>query len=867
MTKEQPIFSSVSYGGHRLLLPIRHYLRSIGQTKQCCADGYYDNNNKDVIIDSYFLPKLNKETIVPRTFHFTNRRDNDAQKERTCKENWVCCQLNFDKHYNFLRNNKRKYSEFNKKYDLCVLTKYLYYHNCDYREQVVYRRVSNELYLKDGIEASNKRYAKAAKLNNAKTNNKSDNDELFVTTAKLAVRKKKEDEEHVNGVKRPWIYSLLCYVNITRNTCFDPFHVLKNIIHYILCMLFGRLKLRPSTVVFCKNTESHPTLKKSREDAKSKPNKSNTSNADDKIPAKKIEVWRGIWELSSTMLKKLEIYLQNAQLPSGNTSSLRFKTSISQFGLVKGKELIEMFECSMDFICWSIQQISSRTTDVQKYPNEYLYFFSMFSNFISQLLAPIIPDKSIESLYNQAVEMISVYEGIFPVSETKMIHHQLIDLPNFIKEFGPLRGWWTFPSERSISQIKKEMGGNKGGKSFARRVYQREYSNEFMKQQNLYKDEESLYRDKHFFSFKNENTKVFTAYKTEVIWSDNPRTQPILIDFSEYETQEFLLFLINQMSIIQPDHVKRIQQSTLYRLYVSFNYHIDKKHNMRLNDFKRAKFDDSDFRLFLNNLYNTKATIDPQLVINSNNDKVDIQMFCECKGKRFMLKDLELIDYYLKTITTNISVSNKAFIWGTKFNARGCHYREYNKYTMINMRYGAQNEKIQKHSNFLNDLSKNFYLKRVYSSWFKSKKRNDDNEVNMGQLNCFFVLNIDEEPIVNKLSIAMVTMRETTEVSILPNNIKQQNIYQNLFKSTGNIRIDNNFIFELLHNIYPTDIVVAPMKKSILNNSYLPVLKTKKDIPKCYMLFQLNRNHCCILDNPDILSKLKHPYNLNIQSI
>jgi hypothetical protein len=191
MTKEQPIFSSVSYGGHRLLLPIRHYLRSIGQTKQCCADGYYDNNNKDVIIDSYFLPKLNKETIVPRTFHFTNRRDNDAQKERTCKENWVCCQLNFDKHYNFLRNNKRKYSEFNKKYDLCVLTKYLYYHNCDYREQVVYRRVSNELYLKDGIEASNKRYAKAAKLNNAKTNNKSDNDELFVTTAKLAVRKKK----------------------------------------------------------------------------------------------------------------------------------------------------------------------------------------------------------------------------------------------------------------------------------------------------------------------------------------------------------------------------------------------------------------------------------------------------------------------------------------------------------------------------------------------------------------------------------------------------------------------------------------------------------------------------------------------------
>jgi len=71
----------------------------------------------------------------------------------------------------------------------------------------------------------------------------------------------------------------------------------------------------------------------------------------------------------------------------------------------------------MDFICWSIQQITKR--EGESYPNEYLYFYCMLSSYISDLLAPVINKLEINVLYYQAVEIISIYEGLYPVSETK----------------------------------------------------------------------------------------------------------------------------------------------------------------------------------------------------------------------------------------------------------------------------------------------------------------------------------------------------------------------------------------------------------------------------------------------------------------
>jgi hypothetical protein len=871
--KANNLLNSVTYGGHRRLLEMQHYLRSFGQTKKCCVKDYYVNNKKQVIIDSFINNPPSKN---PQRFAFTTTYNQDFQRERD--NNWVCCQATFDKHHNFFRNKNRAYVEHCLKYDLQVFAPYLYYHTCDYREQLLYERISNDLYIKDGIKASKLKDNMKNKANNNNNNNNNNAYEFLTAKAKLAIVRKKEDEIHINGVKKPWIFALLVYSCIAENICYDPFHVLKNIVTYLFSMIFGRTKVRSSTVQFCNNTASHPTImiKKEKKKKKKKGSKQKqTIIIDNNDDPQQINVWRGIWQLSIPMLKKLEIYLQNVLIPSGSNSSLRLKASISSFGLVKGKELIEMCECSMDFICWSIQQISKREED-NKYPNEYLYFYCMLSSYISELLAPIILDANVDALYNKAVEIISVYEGIFPVSETKMIHHQLIDLPYYIKQFGPLRGWWTLPSERSIAQIKREMGSNKGGRNFAKKVYKREYSKEFLKQKEIYENKESLFRDKNFFVKKeNNNEQSFTSYKTEVLWHDKYKP-PIIDSLTKYEIQEYLSFLIDLICNIQRNEYERIQLSPLYRLFMSFKYYRNNYKNLRDEDGNKVqKFskDATDFSNFLESL--SVSNIHECLLLNDEDDK----LFILNQGKCFMRNDLPLINYYLFQITSNIAVSNKALIWGTKFNARGREFKENDQYSMIPFDYGSD-ILTQKRNNDLNNLSENYNLKRVYSSWFKSNNGlvydyddNDgvdvDDDINIGQFNCFFTLDIDQEPILNHLPVALVTMRETNKVLMFKYNDQNKKInkdyyYENLFQSYENIKLNsNNCIFQLLYSIYPVEITCAPQKISTFN-TLSPVCKTSKEKPECYMHFQINRNHLCILDNKDIFKKTNHPYNRNI---
>jgi len=148
-------------------------------------------------------------------------------------------------------------------------------------------------------------------------------------------------------------------------------------------------------------------------------------------------------------------------------------------GNINGKEMINIFDWAMDFICYAIQCCETN------YPYAYLLYYCMFSKLISDLLAPVVDGDEIENLHNRVIEMVCLHEGLFPVSETHMVFHQLIDIPYFMKEFGPLRGWWTLPSERAISSIKQNL--NRGNnRKYYRRVYRREFIKEYLKANDKY---------------------------------------------------------------------------------------------------------------------------------------------------------------------------------------------------------------------------------------------------------------------------------------------------------------------------------------------------------------------------------------------
>lgn len=152
------------------------------------------------------------------------------------------------------------------------LKQYLYYHHCDYRSYTPYKRVSNEIFVKDGIKASN-----ANKLR---------------TAAKKV---------SVNGVKDVWAFAKLPYVDVSENICYDPFHVMLNVVTYIYKYLLGKRGIGVESRRFCHSTSSHPCLYK--------------------LGTKVVEYnTKPIWELTQTQNAKIEnSYLSAVVFPIGKT--------------------------------------------------------------------------------------------------------------------------------------------------------------------------------------------------------------------------------------------------------------------------------------------------------------------------------------------------------------------------------------------------------------------------------------------------------------------------------------------------------------------------------------------------------------------
>lgn len=238
--KGEDLLNSVTYGGHRRLLPMKHMLRYLGQSKSCCPRYYYGNSRKEVITDS-FLKGGNDGNIISYTMDFKLNKDKKLQRQN----NWLCCQNIYEEIADFLNDRTQKVTDFQSEpYRLHLFRKYLFYHHCDYREYVPYSRVSNEQYIEDGRVAA---YLNAGKESTA--------DFHF---GALSVKSKNEKES--NGVKKCWPYAKLPYARIEDNVPYDPFHSIKNCVVHLMNRLMGKKTISTVSMVFCKNTLSHPYL-------------------------------------------------------------------------------------------------------------------------------------------------------------------------------------------------------------------------------------------------------------------------------------------------------------------------------------------------------------------------------------------------------------------------------------------------------------------------------------------------------------------------------------------------------------------------------------------------------------------------------
>lgn len=503
-------------------------------------------------------------------------------------------------------------------------------------------------------------------------------------------------------------------------------------------------------------------------------------------------------------------------------------------GNIRGKEKINIFECAMDLLCHAI------ATTCSDYPTEYLLYFCLLSKLISDLSAPVMMDNEIENLYQRVVELVCVHEGLFPVSETKMVFHQLIDLPHFIKKFGPVRGWWTLPSERGIAIIKRKLTEGNYHKYY-KRVYTNEFTDEFLESVERYSTKQELYQSTR------DDVTTFSDFQTDLLYENRNENRYTL---SVYQIKEYIKFMLNEFGKVDlSDNVKELR-SPLLRIQKYFETN-SRSGNFTDGNGKSWKFNKSEFVDFLEKLSNNSIN-DLQYVLeeDENNsvgtvsqkawDKVQ-------KNNKIFKKDFQFIQK-LFDMTYHVSFFRKALIGGIKFRGRGVDYLEIDEPKRQNI-YGQLSEhEVFSPSNSNNDWkaernkkTKEEALLKAASSLCMVKnairkgKKSDGINMHFCQVNMFGRIHEPMEELINKTLFAFVVTRDCTNVSLRVNS--NYHSFENLYSSKLTFLTTPTIVN--IKDIYPCPVAIAPKQSGV--NELLIIL--------------LQRNRQKLLDK-DIINQL-----------
>jgi hypothetical protein len=698
---------------------------------------------------------------------------------------------------------------------------FLYYHHLDYRKFVPYQRETHENIMNDGFKAEQ------------------------------LVRK---SDKHIHGVKRRWYFYAINYIRIDRGISYDPFHVLANNVKYVFMLMLGLRTMKESTIEFCKNTNSHPLIWSSVQP-----------------PWQLIDIPRGCIVREkikkSRVIKEIDKYLSAVHLPPNCGDSHEVRDFLVNFGQKKGIQKIHFMECSMEYLVQIIKMCMRRKI-IENYPQEYLLYYCMLSSLFGKLLSPIFLDHEIDDLYNKTVEVVALSEGLFPPSELVMIKHQLIDLVYFIRNCGPLKGWWTLPAERALSAIKTKV--QKGGSSFYKTVSLREYESQTLDLNNLYDTEniETLVNDNDDIHTVVENHESSSdKYKYNVQYTyfaynllPNSRNIIKCINLNDHDKDILINIMVDELDLFVNNKLKLFTISPLYRLYIFYRRSKEqftiKKNNESLSLYE--------FLVFLCSEGWENLCVKNKLVLETDPSKPEEIVTHD--GELIYgiyRKDKKFIHYIVKNFGKDIKIYDKAKILGTKFSSRGFGFREYND------------------SNQLSDANVTMTKKHI-SSWCKvynpcEQQYADyyDPNVDIGQINTFFYINLPDENLLHGLPIASITYHKALKPilgtdSFTDKGEKHKNKENFYFETLVKVKCNTNDIkdhysgFVFLYNIYAHPLAVAAVDA---DNKAIPGLKSscknvnqQQTIIDTLYLFPVHRNKCCFHDN-ESLRKHYHPYS------
>ena len=448
-------------------------------------------------------------------------------------------------------------------------------------------------------------------------------------------------------------------------------------------------------------------------------------------------------------------------------------------------------------------------TDANYTNKAYLSFNMMLCDRFNRLLAPKFRNnEELILLQNLITELVCLHEGLYPICESIVPWHQLIDIAHHIGKYGPLKGWWECSGERAMTPIKKHIPS--GGTSFDKclmRSYSK-FENITLKMSydfqiddihRLRKNEKTNdINDIRNFSVKNNKLQ----YSDEKIYLFNKvnQTKNKHFKFSEYEIDCLLNEFILEIKKRCHKESEAYYKSPLFRLYIAYLYHKENCH--RDNKWKFKTFYCS-LLLFLDSttgFYEKNAIKkdDDYFLENSIPFKDIYDNGREYNKKKpyragtYYIEDLLIAKKILYNLTP--FRFDKAIAYGIEMHSRGSNCAE-------------TEETLTSTQNILNVLQNNWRDVKNYSSWFKYHDNNktssefgfDPKIIRYGQFNYFFRISLPEEPFIHGLPMASAVCR----------NSKKNKYIETLDVTTNSESFVKNKRFVCLTNVVSTKVLIG----------------------------------------------------------
>eukprot|EP01031_Cornospumella_fuschlensis_P027174 gene27174-32829_t len=581
-------------------------------------------------------------------------------------------------------------------YSIDHFATFIYYRHMDYRPLLHFKKISNEEYCADATAVS-------------------------------------QTQKTANGVKGRWPLLDLPYVNIASDIDYDPFHALFNCAHYILDWLFNKRSISIEVIRYCKecfifphlwertdqqqeeeeSNEKKSATKEEQSNEKKSANKEEQSN-EKKSANKEEQSFLHPWavsSLSAEMCRALAGAFSAVRFPCGLKNEHSYRRLHTHTGSLKGLQKINIVKNAMSYITYIVRLYDKNI----RMP--YLHLYRFMSLLFSKLCAPIFVESQLNNLFNETVEAVEVQSSMFPPSESQLVHHELIHIPNFIRENGPPRGFTTLPAERAMVYIKRDVptGGHAWDKTASKRIFETQQciSEQFYGDPRSIVDRSARGNNAYWLrslqkavgkGFLNQqlqfNDFAFTVFdrrrKTKNAHLDNA------FFFSSYEKILFTDFLVQEtlrMKLMQRPMRKEMEgnlreceaelvaSSSLYRLFVFFRMKRKllkfpfKRREVRIQEGKSANpqhvvvdekryCEANELYVWINAYEKTFLEMIKEysikvIALSSSLNLDNVTIYSILEGEAIMQEDIERLPNWRAWLNGEHVFYNEAIIWGS----------------------------------------------------------------------------------------------------------------------------------------------------------------------------------------------------------